>query len=269
MPRPPVGDVCEREVAGGYEAHDGHREDGPPSQTRQGPRSGRSRFSAGGAARRSGRCRSRAPPTRGRRRGPGRGPPRIEHERRRGEQGRDRAEREARDQVDEEDEQRGVGLRRDRAAEARDAFTVEQHPQRVTCQARPGRRRARRAAASAAATFAWRDEHREPSSCRGPRRAAALLGDGPAADDEVQRRAFYEQAPSRHACARPHSAETWHCGAASCAVTQTPARQYGPEEPAQQSASAAHGVRHTAFTHARPGAQSVDAWHCGQGPRSG
>jgi hypothetical protein len=64
-----------------------------------------------------------------------------------------------------------------------------------------------------------------------------------------------------HDWLRPHSLAAWHCGAASCVVTHTPARQYGPEEPAQQSESPAHGVRHTAFTHSRPVAQSEDAWH--------
>jgi len=72
-----------------------------------------------------------------------------------------------------------------------------------------------------------------------------------------------------HDCVPPHSARTWHWGAASCAVTQTPARQYVPEDPAQQSTSPAHGVRQTAFTHSRPIAHSDDAWHWGRGPTSG
>ena len=72
-----------------------------------------------------------------------------------------------------------------------------------------------------------------------------------------------------HACLIPQSAERRHCGAASCAVMHTPARQYDPDEPSQQSASPAHGVRQTALTQARPVGHSDDERHPGRGPTSG
>ena len=69
---------------------------------------------------------------------------------------------------------------------------------------------------------------------------------------------------------RPQSFATLHIGVASCAVTQTPARQYGPDEPAQlQSTSPPHDVRQTALTHAWPAAHWADAVHSGLGPTSG
>ena len=60
-----------------------------------------------------------------------------------------------------------------------------------------------------------------------------------------------------------------HWGAASCAVTQTPARQKTPEQPGPQSESVSQAVRQTAFTHSQVAGQSALEWHCGCAPMSG
>ena len=68
----------------------------------------------------------------------------------------------------------------------------------------------------------------------------------------------------------PQSFAALHIGATSCALTQTPARQYGPDELAQlQSASPPQDVRQTALMHSWPAAHWADAVHSGLGPTSG
>jgi hypothetical protein len=65
------------------------------------------------------------------------------------------------------------------------------------------------------------------------------------------------------------SSASLHIGIASCAVTQTPPRQYGPDEPAQlQSTSAAQAVRHTALTHSWALGHSAFPRHPGRVPTS-
>jgi hypothetical protein len=79
----------------------------------------------------------------------------------------------------------------------------------------------------------------------------------------------YSQIASMQEALAGQSLWARHCGAASWAVMQTPWWQTVPEVPSQQSASATHGVRQTAFAHSWPAGQSVFAWQRGFDPVSG
>jgi hypothetical protein len=69
-----------------------------------------------------------------------------------------------------------------------------------------------------------------------------------------------------HASPAAHALATVHCGAASPGVTQKPSSQTMAAVHEQQSELVAHLLRHTAFTHSWPLAQSEFAEQPGVGP---
>jgi hypothetical protein len=71
---------------------------------------------------------------------------------------------------------------------------------------------------------------------------------------------------SMHALPAAHALATAHCGADSPGVTQKPSSQMLATMHEQQSELVAHLLRHTAFTHSWPFAQSELAKQPGVGP---